>query len=151
MSGCRLGEVLGMRADRLNVEQREILVRGKTDERSVDLSISPALQALLVALAGRGRKLLFPYQPDSRARDAYHRTWAAGAPRWTPQQMRQTCATYLVAMRGASWESQQLGHAVAIAERNYVGRIRRIDATAKTLEQAMGIEAEVSAIVAALG
>jgi hypothetical protein len=65
--------------------------------------------------------------------------------------MRQTCATYLVAMRGASWESQQLGHAVAIAERNYVGRIRRIDATAKTLEAAMGVEREVEAIVAALG
>lgn len=148
LSGARCSEVLAMRRSHLNVAQHEILVSGKTGQRAVDLSISPALLNLLTALADRGDVLLPGIETPQQARAASERTWKAGAPRWTPQQMRQTCATYLVALRGASWESQQLGHTVLIAERNYVGRIRRIDAAAKTIEAAMGVEREVATVTA---
>lgn len=54
-----------------------------------------------------------------------------------------------MAIKGASWESQQLGHGILTAEKHYVGLIRHIQQR-DTLEAAMGVEPELQAIIAAV-
>jgi len=70
-----------------------------------------------------------------------------GAPdAFTWQALRRTCGTYLTNAGGifgaasAYRSAKQLGHSVQVAERHYVGLVRGIPASARTLEVAMQLE-----------
>jgi integrase len=68
--------------------------------------------------------------------------------------LRSTCGCYLAnapAIFGAASvyrAAAQLGHSVQVAERHYLGTLRRIPASATTLEAAMEIEAALAEITA---
>lgn len=72
------------------------------------------------------------------------------------QALRRTCGTFLTNAPGifgaasAYRSARQLGHSVAVAERHYLGLERGIPREARTLEQAMQIEAEVQQILDAV-
>lgn len=76
-----------------------------------------------------------------------------GASRSVPT-LRSTCGSYLTCAPGifgaasAAMSALQLGHSVKVAQDHYVGALWSIPADATTVEAAMGIEAEVTAIVA---
>lgn len=152
LTGCRLGELLGLRRANFFPSEHQLVVSASSSKRrqtrTIDLTLSPALERLLAAIPG-DTTLFFPYQTSARARHIVNKAIRRGVPEFTPQTLRQTCATYTVAIRGASVESQQLGHQIAVAQRHYVGLVARIDRVA-TLEAAMGVEAEVEAITQAL-
>lgn len=68
-----------------------------------------------------------------------------GGPEFTWQQLRITCGTFLAnssifGAASAYREARQLGHSVAIAERDYLGVVS-VDPKARTLEAAMEITA----------
>ena len=71
--------------------------------------------------------------------------------------LRRSCGSYLTcapAIYGAAsafMSARRLGHGVAVAEKNYLGSVKDISPEAKTLEQAMGIEAQVEEILQRAG
>lgn len=159
LSGLRLGEALRLTAADVDLDELTLrVVAGKTDrERSVDLSVSPALARLLASL----RFPLFPSRESASA--ARHRLIDDfGAPpfHWSTRNsrpgersaptLRSTCGCYLTcapSIFGAASiyrAAAQLGHSVQVAERHYLGTLRRIPTTATTIEAAMGIETEIA-------
>lgn len=124
--------------------------------RSVVFDVSALLRLLFQALYRRsnGKGSVFGVTYDE-ARSALKRLrHEYGAPStfdW--QTLRSTCSSYLTnapAIYGAAAPfraAKQLGHSVKVAESNYAGLVRGIPHTAKTLEAAMQIEADVSAVV----
>lgn len=156
LSGMRLGEALALEWNQIDLTAGEIRLTGATKTkraRAIDLSVSPALRDLLGKIrgAGKGRVLDFSVNEAKRATE---RLRALGAPpNFGWQVLRATCGTYLTNAPGifggasAYRSARQLGHSVAVAERHYLGLVRGIPATAKTLEAAMGIEAALTSIV----
>jgi hypothetical protein len=47
--------------------------------------------------------------------------------------------------------AKRLGHGVEVAERHYLGQLKRIPKDARTLDAAMEIEAELERVIAAVG
>lgn len=170
LTGCRRGEALGLTWRDIDLDAKdehghvvgEIRLRAaqtKTHRaRTIGLEVSPALRALLAAMklhAGKGSEALHvfggrdPYRPDlvESARERLVRTY--GAPAFTWQVLRSTCATYLTNAPGifggatVFMSAKQLGHSVAVAERHYLGVHRGIPKDAHTLEAAMQIEGTV--------
>lgn len=171
LSGCRRGEALGLRWRDLDLgaedsEGRvvgEIRLKGATTKtkraRLIGLEVSPALRALLSRLKLGVRSddhHVFggeaPYTEDVIDRARKRLCQEYGAPTFTWQQCRQTCATYLVCSSGIFGNAtvylaaKQLGHSVEVAQRHYLGVLRGVPQTAKTLEAAMGIEAQLAEI-----
>jgi integrase len=169
LSGMRLGEALE-RLTWADVDLDEQLLRvvaGKTTaERAVDLTVSPALVRLLGALKRSGKKTKVFEYTQSKALDARVRLIADfGAPEFlwstrharpgdrSPPTLRSTCGCYLAcapAIFGAASvyrAAAQLGHSVEVAQRHYLGTVRRIPDTARTLESAMKIEDELEPII----
>ncbi|HEX4335579.1 MAG TPA: hypothetical protein VH062_06665 [Polyangiaceae bacterium] len=171
LTGMRLGEALGLewgqvdldaldhdgnRAGEIRVTAASKTARG----RVVDLAVSPSLRALLAALklrsGGKG-SVLGVNRNDAQA--AHRRLVGAyGAPKGSNwHALRATCGSYLTNAPGifgaasAYRSAKQLGHSVTIAERHYVGVIRGIPPTAKTLDAAMQIEGEMERVIAAVG
>lgn len=163
LSGMRLGEALALTWEDADLDEREIHVRARKTEhdRSVDLTVSPALAKLLAAMklrsGGQGR--VFEGHTRQTASDARRRLIADyGAPafQWSTRNsrpgelsaptLRSTCGCYLTnaaaIFGGASaWRSAaQLGHRVDVAERHYLGTLKRIPKGATTVEAAMEIE-----------
>jgi integrase len=129
--------------------------------RLVDLLVSPALRSLLRALkvrAGRAEFVFGGAEPYSRpkveaARKRLVRDF--GAPSFTWQQLRETCATFLAnssifGAASAYREAKQLGHSVAVAERHYCGVVH-VDPSVRTLEAAMGVSDELALAVRQAG
>jgi integrase len=169
LGGFRLGEALRLEWDDIDFDEMTVLVvAGKTGhERTVDMSVSPALARLFKQMRGKrpkgGRVFDFtqPTALDARLRliDEY------GAPAflWSTRNsrpgersaptLRSTCGCYLTCapsiFHGASafHSAARLGHSVKVAERHYLGVLRKIPKKAKTVEAAMEIEAELSAIL----
>jgi hypothetical protein len=142
------------------------------------LAISPALRALLAALklASGGEGLVFglskdeansgakrlvgkikvrPHTGTKRKMRRAQLPASYGAPeRFTWQVLRSTTATYLTNAPGifgassAYRSAKQLGHSVTVAEKNYLDLLRGISPTARTVEAAMQIEAEMREIIA---
>jgi integrase len=167
LGGFRLGEAL--RLDWADIDFDEMTVRvvpGKTGhERTVDLSVSPMLARLFKKKRGKRRRgpvfdFTQPTALDARLRliDEY------GAPPflWSTRNsrpgersaptLRSTCGCYLTCApsiyHGASafHSAARLGHSVQVAERHYLGVLRKIPKDATTLEAAMEIEAELAAM-----
>lgn len=131
--------------------------------RQVDLVVSPALASMLALLRLRAGRNKFVFgdlvtkdkTKSSTVEPALTRAAveaarkrlvrAFGSPRYSWQQLRVTCGTYLTNAPGifgaasAYRSARQLGHSVTIAEKHYLGVVH-VDPNAKTLEAAMKIE-----------
>ncbi len=171
LTGCRFAEALGLEwravdLDALDHEGRkvgEIHLTGASTKthkaRTIGLEVSPALRAMLAALHLRcgGKGSVFGLSRGTveaagkRLRNEYDAPEA-----FTWQGLRRTCGTYLTNAPGifgaasAYRSARQLGHSVQIAERHYLGLVRGISPTARTLEAAMQIEDLMARVLAAV-
>lgn len=174
LTGCRRGEALAVQwsdadldaLDHQGKKVGEIRLSARTTKtrraRTIGLEVSPALRRMLASMklrAGRDAVYVFgasgPYTVEfvEAARKRLVREYGAPAFNW--QLLRSTCATYLTCSSGI-WGSatvflsaRQLGHAVAVAERHYLGVHRGIPRHARTLEAAMQIQTPLSRLLAA--
>ncbi len=173
LTGMRVGEAASIEwrsvdlkaIDHSGNEVGEIYLKGASTKtkrgRTVDLSVSPALRAMLASmkLASGGKGAVFGLTraaldaAQKRLRGDLKLTKAAakagkepgyGAPKsFNWQALRRTCAVYLTNAPGifgaasAYRSAKQLGHSVTVAERHYVDVARGIPRDAKTLEAAM--------------
>lgn len=174
LSGCRRSEGLSLRWPlvHLDATDREGRTVGeirlpasitKTHQaRTIGLEVSPGLHRLLSTIkptTARSMGHLFcghqPYTVDL-VETARARLMAEyGAPKFSWQVLRSTCATFLTNAPGI-WgaatvflSARQLGHSVAVAEKHYLGEHRGVPREARTLEAAMGIDAQLEAVTAA--
>lgn len=164
LAGCRRSEALSVRWEDIDLAAKdregntvgEIRLRAHATKtkraRTIGLEVSPGLRKLLATLklqaqakAGYVFGGAEPYTAAlvEAARDRLQSEY--GAPAFTWQMLRSTCATYLTCSSGI-WGSatvflsaKQLGHSVRIAEQHYLGVHRGIAADANTLEAAMGV------------
>ncbi len=175
LSGCRSGEAEALRWDQVDLDALDELgqragevrlgVEVKTGRaRIVDLAAAPSLRLLLSAMKLRaGDVTERPYvfggaEPLGKGwvKAACARLVATyGAPAFSPQKLRRTCATALVnsSIFGAAtvWRaSKQLGHSPQVLERHYAGLMRGIPRDARTLEAVLGVDALMAEMVARL-
>jgi integrase len=171
LSGMRFEECAGLAWREVDLEAGEIRLdpeRVKTkDARTIRLEESPSLWNLLrgMKLQSDGRSHVFTTWRWNKKRETWELTQGMsrdvaetararlmkpktgfGAPEFTWHDLRRTCGTFLTNAPGiyagasAYLSAKRLGHSVTIAERLYIGQVK-IDPRARTLEQAMGIEA----------
>ncbi len=172
LTGCRVGEVLKLKWSSisddlamLNLEHDET----KTHHaRRVDLRVSPWLIRLLEKVKPPdmnaaqlkdwfvfGGKEPYTYDLIESARARLISDFAA--PQFDWRTLRRTCGTFLVCAPGiyggasAYMAARRLGHSVDVAERHYLGVVSDVAAKARTLEAALGVEAQVRSIVNTLG
>ena len=170
LTGMRFGEAAGLTWEEVDLEavgddgqpvgEIHLTAATKTKRaRSVDLTVSPALRDLLVAMHKRdgGQGTVFSGTRPTAEAAAKRIRKDYGAPKaFTWQALRRTCGTYLTNSPGifgaasAYRSAKQLGHSVAVAERHYVGVIRGIPRDARTLEAAMQIETQMEHVIAAV-
>lgn len=169
LTGCRLGEALRLPWKQLDLsaidhegnEVGEIHLKGSSSKthraRTIDLTVSPAIHDLLVAMKEASGERGFVFTMTKATADASAKRLRSefGAPEeFTWQALRRTCGTFLTNAPGifgaasAHRSARQLGHSVQVAERHYLGTFRGIPREARTLEQAMKIE-DVMAKIAA--
>jgi integrase len=127
--------------------------------RVIDLSVSAVAREILERLPRRGHYVVGGESPLSRRRECdrwCQRLQVVDAP-WTWKGLRQSCASYLVCAPSI-WGSaapfltaKQLGHSLTISERHYMGIVRGVPVSARTVESAMEAECEFRAVVARLG
>jgi len=160
LTGMRLGESVGLEWSQVDLHARgldaqevgEIHLSGEKTKtkrsRVVDLSVSPMLRDLLLALekVRDDSGLVFSTTYDGAAAAVKRLKKNYGAPkRFKHQVLRSTCGTFLTNSPGifgassAYRSARQLGHSVAVAEKHYLGLIR-IAPTARDLESAMQIK-----------
>jgi integrase len=169
MTGMRAGACLELKwenvdLDALDTDGRvmgEIHPRGGSRTKrtgAIGLEVSPALRELLKAMQpadARGRVFtdLSAGVLKAAAKRLVRDCSAPASFTW--QALRKTCGTFLTNAPGifgaasAYRSAKQLGHSVTVAEKHYVGLVRGIPLTAKTLEAAMGVEAQVNAVIRA--
>jgi integrase len=153
LTGCRIGELVSLEWPNVRLDGAgEIEIRAARSKtrrgRLVDLAVCPTLAQWLarLRLASGGVGLVFGITQGTADAARKHRLEQYGAPRFSWQRLRQTCATFLTCAPGifggasAYRSAAQLGHSVAVAERHYLGLLRDIPREARTLEAAMGIE-----------
>lgn len=155
LTGMRAGELVSLEWPQVDLPAREIHLSSATKTkraRTIDLEVSPALVELLERIQPTpARGSVFGLSSDGM-KAAAKRLANYGAPKgWTWQALRRTCGTFLTCAPGifgaasAYRSARQLGHSVAIAERHYVGVVK-VPKEATTLEEAMGVEAEVRGV-----
>lgn len=175
LSGCRVGEALTLKWEAIDLDALdgdskkvgEIHLKAadvKTAQaRVVDLSVTPALRALLAAMKLRAGKNRFvfggrdslPYSAVEGARKRLRTEY--GAPTFSWQNLRQTTASFLTnapsifGSASAYRSAAQLGHAVEVAQRRYVGLVRGISRDARTVEAAMQIEPTLQRVLSTIG
>lgn len=165
LSGMRFGEIANLKWEHVDLDAGEIRLphtATKTGHaRTIGLRESPALAALLARrkLASGGNPWVFGLsETDSKgkakfsemrrdvaegARKRLRKWFASGKFQW--HLLRKTCGTFLTCAPaiygGASsfLSAKRLGHSVDVSEKHYAGNINNIDATATTLEAAMGV------------
>ena len=154
LGGFRLGEALGLTWDQVHLDQGLIRLPPASTKtrigRRVRLTESPALAELLEALkaASDGDESVFG-QTESGVQLARARLIKKyGAPQFTWEQLRRTCATFSWNMPGSipHKAAKRAGHSVTMAEGRYADLVE-VPRDARTLEAAMGIEAEANAAV----
>jgi integrase len=161
LTGARFAEVAGLRWREVDFEAGEIRLpaeRVKTrTARSIPFAPTPALGALLRALAAKGAA------PDALVFDPlwHHPVWRDHCARlqkeagvaFSPHTLRRTAGTVLACAPGvfggasAFLAAKRLGHSVQVAERHYAGALNGLPADARTLEAAAGVEDLAQAIV----
>lgn len=178
LTGVRIGEACELEWAWVDLDEAIISLPAdatKTRQgREIDLSITPATVALLRALralrprdrwvfgtisGNRSRRV--PPGTESRMTESAASNWPQRlceadptAPPWGWQQLRKTCASFLVSapriFRAAAHalEATQLGHSQAVAAGYYVETVRRIAGNARTVEEAMGIAGVARGVVA---
>jgi integrase len=168
LTGCRLGEALGLdwrdvdldALDHSGKATGQFQIRAAASKtkkpRTVSLNVSPALRRLMAAqkLRRGGRGKVWDVSEDE-AKGALKRLRKAyGAPAsFTWQALRRTCSTYLVNSPGifgsasAYMAAKQLGHGVAVMERNYSGLVHGIDPSLRNSESVLGIKERAARIV----
>jgi integrase len=168
LSGCRLNEAVGLdwkdvdldALDHSGKATGQFQIRAahsKTKKpRTISLAVSPALRRLMAAqkLRTGGREKVWGVTEDE-AKGALKRLRKDyGAPAsFTWQALRRTCSTYLVNSPGifgsasAYMAAKQLGHGVAVMERNYSGLVHGIDPSLRNLESVLGIKEHAARIV----
>lgn len=176
LSGCRLGEAVDLEwrqvdldaLDEKGLEVGEVRLEGETIKtkmhRDVDLSVSPALRALLVAMrpedVAPAASVFGLSRGEAEAAGKRLKAEYAAPKAFTWQALRRTCGTYLTNAPGifgaasAYRSARQLGHSVQVAEKHYLGLVRGIPREAHTLEVAMQIGevlSNVSAVVTQRG
>jgi integrase len=169
LTGMRLAEALDLKWSQVDlgakgddgaaVGEIKLTATTKTKRaRVVGLEVSPALHRLLTTMheQRKGKATVFGLSRGAakstaeRLRDAYEAPESFG---W--QVLRHTTGTFLTCAPGiygsasAYRSAKQLGHSVAVAEKHYLNVVRGIPATARTLEAAMGIEAEIERVIEA--
>ena len=163
LSGCRLREARELRRKYYYPDAKEIILPPQATKtsigRSIDLAVSPSLVRLLNAKTLKGGEFFFggadPASKDAIEAAKQRLLGTFGAPSFTWQRLRQTCASFLTnapAIYGAAsayMSAKRTGHSVSVAESSYVGIVRDIPKDARTLEQAMGIEELVDRITGA--
>lgn len=174
LSGMRFGEIANLKWEHVDLGAGEIRLphtETKTGHaRTIGLRESPALAALLTRrkLASGGNPWVFGLaEPDSKGRVKFSpmrrdvaeaarkrlKKWF-GAPKFQWHLLRKTCGTFLTCAPaiygGASafLSAKRLGHSVDVAEKHYAGNINNIEASAATLEAAMGVDDLLPAPVA---
>lgn len=120
--------------------------------RVVSFDVSPSLRAMLDVMA-KDNDRVFHWLGRPILEAARKRLKAGGAPSFSWQGLRRTTGSYLTNAPGiyggaaAFHSAKRLGHSVAVAEKHYLGTVKGIPHTAKTIEAAMGIENEAAEIV----
>jgi integrase len=162
LTGCRVGEVLRAEWSDIDLSDGAIHIdtRSKTlSEREVDITITPALTQLLrmlrVQTGGKGR--LFEAMTYETAKTALDRLKAEyGAPAGAGyQRLRVTCTSYLVSSPAIYGQAtlymvaERNGHTPEVLRKHYGTPIKGIGAEVRTIEAAMGIEAELTKIIQA--
>jgi integrase len=172
LTGCRLGEALSVEWRNVDLNALdhggnkvgEIHLEGKAVKtkraRTIDLAVSPALRTLLAAMRVKsgGKGSVFGIAEGAADAAAKRLRKEYGAPEsFTWQALRRTCGTYLTNAPGifgaasAYRSAKQLGHSVAVAEKHYLGLVRGIPATARTLEAAMQVEKQLAQMICSPG
>lgn len=174
LTGMRRGELDQLRRDQVDLEAApggelrlppEVTKTGTG--RVIDLAVSPGARELLralLALPDDGSGTVWGAVISRQVTKPWKRRLQLGpakGPRgvvlppveWTYQRLRQTCGSWLTCAPGifggasAFRSARQLGHSVAVAERHYLGVLREIPPAATTLDGALGIAAELRAII----
>ncbi|MCO5171083.1 MAG: hypothetical protein M9894_32570 [Planctomycetes bacterium] len=175
LSGCRSGEAEALRWDQVDLEALDELgqragevrlgVEVKTGRaRIVDLAAAPTLRQLLSAMKLRAGNVT--ERPSVfGGKEPLGKGWVKatcarligsyGAPPFSPQKLRRTCATALVnsSIFGAAtvWRaSKQLGHSPQVLERHYAGLMRGVPREARTLEAVLGVDELMSEMIVRL-
>jgi integrase len=167
LTGARFGEIAGLQWIEVDLREGEIRLearRVKTrSARIIRFDITPSLGRLLAALrlrAGEGTHVFGGTKPMPRDRmEAGRKRMISdlGAPKFTWQELRRTCGTYLTCAPGvfgaasAFLSAKRLGHSVIVAEKHYLGAVAGIDPAARTLEQVFGAEELADRIVRLAG
>ncbi len=165
-TGMRRGEALALRWDDIDLDALdhdgnrvgEIQLRATATKtryaRTIGLEVSPGTRRLLarMKLQSRGEQVFEGYTADMVTKARARLIADFGAPRFSWQSLRSTCGTYLTnapAIFGAAapfMSAKQLGHSVVVAERHYAGLLRGIPRSARTLDEAMKIEEQLTSI-----
>ncbi|MGH1349035.1 MAG: tyrosine-type recombinase/integrase [Nannocystales bacterium] len=160
LTGCRRGEALSLRwtdVDLDSVDQDgkplgELRLQASDVKtrtaRTVFLDHTPLLRSMLIEMRdnAKGERVFEGLTAGAveSARKRLLREHSAIAFLW--KDFRSTAATYLTNASGIfgsatiHQSARQLGHSAAVAERHYLGVLRGIPKTARTLEEAMGVE-----------
>lgn len=167
LTGMRLGELHDLEWSAVDLDapddtgnavgEIKVSAASKTHRsRRVDLSVSPMLRQLLAALklrsGGEGRVFRLSRDEAIYARDRLESYGAPAVFDW--QCCRRTCGTILTNAGGifgsasAFHSANQLGHSVQVAQRHYLGLLKGMPRDARSIEVAVGIEAELRQVVA---
>lgn len=160
-TGVRLGEALRLRWADVQLDAvdddgepvGEIVIHASESKthrgRTVDLAVTPMVRSMLAAMklrAGAAERVWEEYTEGSVSAACRRLVGEFGAPSFSPQLLRATCATFLCNSPGifgssvATFrEAKQLGHSVAVAEHHYAGALRGVSREAATVEAAMRI------------
>jgi integrase len=120
--------------------------------RVVSFDVSPSLRSMLEAMP-KDTDRVFHWLGRPMLEAARKRLKASGAPSYSWQGLRRTTGSYLTNAPGifgsasAFHSAKRLGHSVSVSEKHYLGTVKGIPHTAKTIEAAMDIEAEAEQIV----